>query len=106
MGNPRAFRAWSGLVRVRNPSILFLSETKCGVEISSKLKKTGSFTGCLTVNSIGLKGGLCLLWQEEVDLRVNSYSQNHVDSKIVWKGSKWRFTGIYGHPEGSKKELT
>lgn len=58
------------------------------------------------MNSIGSKGGLSLLWLDKVDLRVIFYSQNHIDSEIGWKGSKWRFTCLYGHPECSKKDLT
>lgn len=106
LGNLRAFRALSDLVKARQPSILFLSETKCGAEISCKLKKVGNFSGYFSVNSIGSKGGLSLLWLDKVDLRVIFYSQNHRDSEIGWKGSKWSFTCLYGHPECSKKDLT
>lgn len=74
LGNPRAFHALSDLVRIRHPSILFLSETKCGDKVSGKLKKVGNFAGCLTMNNIGSKGGLSLLWIDKVDLRVTSYS--------------------------------
>lgn len=66
----------------------------------------GNFHGCLTVKSDGLKGRLCLMWVEKVDLRVNSYSSNHIDSKIYREDKKWRFTRISGHLEGHKKVLT
>lgn len=61
LGNPRAFCALFDLVWVRCPQILFLSETKCGDEIASKLKKMGRFSSYLTVKSSRIKGGLCLL---------------------------------------------
>lgn len=62
--------------------------------------------GCLTVKILGLKGGVCLLWKPEVDPRVISYSQNHIDFEIVWAGKNWRFTDLYGFPEGNRKNQT
>lgn len=86
--------------------IVFLAETKCGDEITKKVKIVGNFYGCLTVRSISPKGGLCLLWKNAVDLRVISYSQNHIDCEILWNEKRWRFTGVYGYPEGNRKALT
>lgn len=91
--NPRTFRALSDLLKVRHPSILFLSETKCGVDTANKVKKIGNFQGCLTVKSKGTKGGLFLLWKDDVVLRVNSYSKNYKDLEISWEHKIWRFTG-------------
>lgn len=48
--------------------------------LTNKLKNILNFSGCLTVNSIGSSGGLCLLWKAEVDLYIHSYSPNHIDA--------------------------
>lgn len=104
--NPRALYPLSGLIRVRRPSILFLSETKSGETETNKIKRLDNFPGCLMVKSVDLRGGLCLLWAKEANLRVNFYSLNHIDSIVEWEGRKWKFTRIYGHPEGYKKKLT
>lgn len=37
---------------------------------------------------------------------MHSYSQNHIDCYINWRGRLWRFTGLYGFPEFSQKHLT
>lgn len=106
LGNPRAFRALVALLKARSPQAFFLSKTKSGKEVASRVKILGSFHGCLSVDSERSRGGLYLLWKEEVDLEVLSYSHNHIYSRINWEGKAWRFTGIYGHSEGHKKHLT
>lgn len=63
------------LVMPRNPQVLFLSETKCGEEITNKIKFLCKF-----------KGGLCPLWEDKNLTYVQSYSQNHIDSEINWRG--------------------
>lgn len=64
------------------------------------------FSGCLTVKSAGRSGGLCLLWSEMIEVEVLSYSQNHIDTKVIWEGRVTCFSGIYGHPESHRKILT
>lgn len=99
------FRVVRNLVQKRNPQILFLSETKTGEEMINRIKVACRFDGCLTVKSRGVRGGLCLLWKEQnsVLVLVQSFSQNHIDSEVIWKGKKWRFMGIYGFLEASQK---
>ena len=52
-------------------------------------------------------GGLALLWRNSVQIDVYSPSLNHIDV-IVDKGKEnsWRFTGVYGMPEASRKSET
>ncbi|XVF60967.1 hypothetical protein PTKIN_Ptkin08bG0090100 [Pterospermum kingtungense] len=58
--------------------------------------------------SVGKRGGLALLWNKDVDLRISSYSNNHVDVVIHNQddGSKWRNTGVYGVPETARRQVT
>uniref|UniRef100_A0A803L8S1 Endonuclease/exonuclease/phosphatase domain-containing protein n=1 Tax=Chenopodium quinoa TaxID=63459 RepID=A0A803L8S1_CHEQI len=52
-------------------------------------------------------GGLALLWKNNLDVSIKSFSQNHIDawiSSAVHGG--WRFTGIYGFPEDENKHKT
>lgn len=58
------------------------------------------------MKSEGAKGGLCLLWNDQKSVTINSFSQNHIESTIEWCGKTWQFTGIYGYLETNKKELT
>ena len=54
----------------------------------------------LAVPSIRRSGGLALLWMEEVDLHVQTYTCNHVDA-LFFNGSNLtcRLTGFYRWPE-------
>ncbi|XP_035547368.1 uncharacterized protein LOC118348906 [Juglans regia] len=64
--------------------------------------------GCLVVEPIGKKGGLALFWGRGIDLEIIHYSQWHISSIIRGEGgkNKWIFTGFYGHPDASKRNLS
>ena len=60
----------------------------------------------LVVPSEQRRGVLALLWKENVDLRMQNYSPNHIDALIL-NGSDppWTLTGFYGWlKEQSKRE--
>lgn len=51
----------------------------------------------LAVPSIERRGGLTLMWKEEVDLHIQTYSPNHVDALIFDNSNHpWRLIGFYG----------
>ncbi len=43
---------------------------------------------------------------ENVDVRMATYSKNHIDSNVVVKesGKEFRITGFYGNPETHKRK--
>lgn len=49
---------------------------------------------------------MTLLWNEELDVTVNSYFLNHVVGLVQAKEDKpsWNFKGIYGFPEKVNKK--
>ena len=51
------------------------------------------------VPSIHKRGGLALLWKEDVDVHEQTYSPHHIDALIKDKIFVWRFTSFYGWPE-------
>ena len=54
----------------------------------------------LVVPCLGRRGGLAMLWKEEVDLNIQTYNQNHINALILTKQNmSWRITGFYGKPE-------
>ncbi|KAL0357699.1 UNVERIFIED_CONTAM: hypothetical protein Scaly_1455600 [Sesamum calycinum] len=59
----------------------------------------------LTKQSKGKSGGLALLWQKSVEVQLQSFSRYHVDASVITEGSEecWRFTGVYGKPDASKR---
>lgn len=71
------------------------------------VKRSLGCKGCLEVESRGHSGGLALLWDNTFDVKVISYSARHIDAIIEPNGvAPWRFTGIYGYPQGPDKHKT
>ncbi|MBA0817826.1 hypothetical protein Gohar_022187, partial [Gossypium harknessii] len=81
------------------PGILFLCKTKVHSNEFSRIQSRCRMGGCLAVNSEGKSGGLALMWREDVDVTIQTYSKFHIDSLIkLDNGEVIRFTGFYGHP--------
>lgn len=59
------------------------------------------FVNCLSVDCSGRSRGLALLWKENINLFVLSYSKSHIDSfikDVIDHAKDWYLTGAYGHP--------
>lgn len=50
------------------------------------------------MDAIGHKGGLAILWDEKIDVRIVLYSPGHIDCQVTSEDGTWRFTGFYGNP--------
>jgi hypothetical protein len=59
---------------------------------------------CFTVDRDGRGGGVAVMWRKVVNCSITNYSLNHIDIEIddLQRG-KWRLTGFYGYPEGSRR---
>lgn len=65
------------------------------------------FEGMLRVNSQGRSEGLVLLWKEEDQGKVLSYSQNYIHIETKVNGMEpWRLTGIYVEPNRMNRRKT
>ena len=111
LGSPEAVNALRRIVVNEDPQVVFLQETKLHPHEVERVKIKLKFSGLLAVGCEGQgrkrRGGLALLWRREVHVSVTSYSQNHIDTMIRYRDHQpWRYTGIYGHPEESKKGQT
>ena len=102
-GNQTTVEVLSNLVMEKAPKILFLMEKKLSVVEMRKVQKDLPYRCMVVVPSVHRSGGLALLWMEEVELHVQTYSPNHIDSLIKSKNSFWRYTGFYGWPEVQRK---
>ena len=53
---------------------------------------------CIAGEVRAKSGGLALLWEKEVSVVVQSYSQRHINAivEISDNQPRWRFTGFYG----------
>lgn len=59
------------------------------------------------VDSVGHKGGLALLWKDDVDVQVQSYSTNHVDALVKTDGlGRIKFFGFYNYPKLNQRHLS
>ena len=59
----------------------------------------------IAVDCKGKSGGLALLWKEEVEVNIRSYSEGHIDAMIrdENEGEAWGFTGFYGNPKQEER---
>ena len=76
-------------------------ETKIRAKRVEDLRYQFDFSGCFTVDSIGLSGGIGLYWSKDVDFVLKNYSKNHIDVLVRVKEQAtpdWRFTRFYGAP--------
>nr|XP_023879274.1 uncharacterized protein LOC111991717 [Quercus suber] len=106
LGIPQSVQALKDLVRAEDPMLVFVMETKASISQMKKHKnKINQHLQALIVPSDGKSGGLALLWKENADVRVQSYSHSHIDA-IVHDSSvniTWRATGFYGHPDAAQR---
>lgn len=108
LGNPRAIREVSKLIRAHNPQVLFLMETRKRNSETDWIRSLCQFDNCFVVDANGRAGGLALLWMNNTNLSIQSYSKNHIDAIIDSRelDCKWRITGFYGHPDVKYRHVT
>ena len=99
------------LIINEQPNVVFLQETKLHQAEMERVRIKLRCTGMIAVDCMGdgrrRKGGIAILWKEGWDVTLGSLSANHIDVTILMEdGIKWRFTGVYGHPESDNKGKT
>ncbi|KAL0435720.1 UNVERIFIED_CONTAM: hypothetical protein Sradi_0279900 [Sesamum radiatum] len=107
LGGSWTVQTLGSLIRVNNPSLVFLTKTKCTSRRIENLKRQLDMNG-FSVPARGMSGGLAVLWLKSANVQLQTYSQNHIDLSVQLEGSPscWRFTGLYGEPEASRRDLT
>lgn len=73
-------------------------ETKLKRHSGDKVRSQLNLDCGIEVPSQGLSGGLLLLWMQDINASLRSYSKGHIDVSVQEKDWAWRFTGIYGNP--------
>lgn len=85
----------------------FLQETKLFYAEMERVKTKLKFKGVFVVESDGEGrrwNGVCLMWTNDCDVSLKSFSLNHIDVMVrINGGLESRFMGIYGHPESENK---
>ena len=79
-------------------------ETKQSIDKMRQIQEGLPYRCMLAVSSIRRSGGLTMLWMEEVDLHIQTFTLNHIDALILNDpNTPWRLTGFYGWPEEQRK---
>ncbi|CAM8990804.1 unnamed protein product [Rhodiola kirilowii] len=102
LGRPRTVRALRDAIRVYSPQIVCLMETKKKEADRDWIKWKLGFRNCLLVGCRVLSGGLALLWEDGADVRITSFSRNHIDAVVRVRG-EFRLTLYYGEPAISNR---
>lgn len=98
--NPHAVLSLKALIRWRSPHVLFFIETKQPNKEMEVIRYKLELCYCLSIPTIRRARGLALLWRDDIQVHIQTYSLNHIDVHISLLTSirAWRLTGIYGAP--------
>lgn len=87
-------------LRCTAASISFISETRCGVQMArSRIAELLPCNSCV-VSSIGKGGGLWLLWDLDLGIRILKQSVNLIVAHVpkIADKQEWILIAIYGDP--------
>ena len=105
LGNPQIEDELVALVTTKDPKIVFLMETKVENFALDRIGRIIHFANLFFVPRVNLGGGLALFWKADVDARVQTLSEHHIDVVINQEADDtWRFTGFYGDPDTASRE--
>ncbi|GAV68371.1 hypothetical protein CFOL_v3_11874, partial [Cephalotus follicularis] len=97
--NPQAVQGLIKLIKSEGPKCVFLSEILIVDRYMQRVKVRLGFQNCMLVDPVGIGGRLALLWEEELDLSIQSYSKSHIEAIMKLRNGQeiWIFR-FYGHP--------
>ena len=80
-------------------------ETRATASYLEKLRCKLKFDNVFVVPRKNRGGGLALLWMNNLNLHIRTFSPRHIDAVInPGVDDAWRFTGFYGAPEVANRE--
>ena len=105
LGNRRLVRELSDILKDKGPNLVFLMETRAKASYLEKLRCRLKFDNVFVVSRKNRGGGLALLWMNNLNLHIRTFSPRHIDA-VINPGidDAWRFTGFYGAPEMANRE--
>ena len=108
LGNPWTVRALKHFLKVQNPDIGFLMETRLKANEIDGLRLSFQNFNFFVVDSTGRSGGLILMWKKQINIYVSSFSSHHIDFSLLNEAGieLWRGCGIYVWPEAGNKFKT
>ena len=69
-------------MKAKGPKIVFLMETKKKKSYLERLRCRLKFDNLFIVPRRNLSGGLALLWMNDVNLHVRTFSPRHIDAVV------------------------
>lgn len=82
LGRSRTAKRLKNKLRVVNPQIFFLMETKLSAKKMESMRLKCGFENGIDVGAVGSKGGLSLGWKENSLIRLKSFSSFHIDVDV------------------------
>lgn len=100
MAAPATIRELHELCKAHQPAMMFLMETRAQIGRVETVKRRLKFNNVFVVNPRGLSGGLCLFWNDKVQVQVLSSSPNFIHTAVEFTDTKDGFdcSFIYGNP--------
>ncbi|KAJ0097106.1 hypothetical protein Patl1_28744 [Pistacia atlantica] len=102
---PRMLRELHHWVKTKCPDFVFLMETKCNRNKLEIIRNKIGFSCSFVVDSRRASGGIAMLWKDDKEVDLVSYTQHHISFIVNQSTANQKFilTGFYGHPEASKR---
>ena len=85
LGNHQTIHALEKVINKQDPNIVFLMETKFGLDWMFKVRDWCKYKNDFIVPSRGSSGGLALFWKKEIMLDIQTYSHSHIDAWIKFR---------------------
>lgn len=103
-GSAETVRHLRGLRRKVFPDLIFLMETKQKSEYMLGLKKSLGYDHMLTVEPVGLSGGLAVLWKDSFHIDVISSDLRIIDLKVKFGSCSFFLSCVYGDPVVARRK--
>ena len=87
--------------------MLCIVETQISRARAEKIAGTIGYDNAFGVDPTGRSGGLCIFWNNEINIDILGYSCYHIDVKVSdLGGDPWRLTCFYGEANKSLRYNT
>ena len=94
------------LVRIHNPAIFVVTETRVGGDHAKEITDRLPFSGTICLDTIGFASGIWLLWNSdrvEINALATTKQEIHVEVKVQSSDSAWFFFAIYASPRSVER---
>ncbi|XP_057438415.1 uncharacterized protein LOC130730423 [Lotus japonicus] len=112
LGNPGAVQAVKLLISSEVPDVVFLSETRKSVTKMFSMRRSLGLPNLFPIGCAGngrsRSGGVCLLWNDDTNVKITHGSLNHIlcMAKHFQSRSQMHILAIYGFSEAQHKLRT